>query len=474
MSLSSPVFIFIFLPISIIGYYLLRKEFRNTFLLLFSLVFIAWGGIWSLVVLLVSIIMNYVAGLCLDKAILAKALTRKTVLVVSVISNLALLGFIKYSNFVLELVNRFALTKIPLFEIFFPIGVSFFTFSGLSYLFDIYQEKIQSQKNIVKFALYMALFFKLTQGPISRYKDINQQVESRASSIDDFTMGSFRFILGLTKKLAIADQLGLIVNSVFQNPPTSVTTGVSWMAAICYSLQIFIDFSGYSDMAIGIGKMFGFTLMENFKYPYIAKSLSEFWNRWHISLYQWFRDYLFYPLEYKWRKKKAFRVELNLLLVFLLTGLWHGASLHFVLWGLWHGLNLVLERIQLLQKIRSHLPKIINVAITLFVILFGWVLFRSKDVSYAINYFGVMFGFIESKWYATPLSLMINLKNVCLISIAALACVPWKDVLRKPLFQFTNSAWYPFVQGVVFIALLLISFILLMTSTSTSFLYFRF
>jgi alginate O-acetyltransferase complex protein AlgI len=474
MVFSSQIFLFIFLPFALLGYYLVRKDFRNYYLLLISLAFFAWTGKKFLLILLVFILINYLFGLLLSYMKRYGIWTNRAVLFVGLAANLSLLVYFKYLNFFTITINNLTGKDLPLKEIPLLLGISFFTFSAISYLLDIYFERIIPAKNPLDFALYMSFFPKLIQGPISRFGDIIPQIKDRNSSSAKFADGAYRFVAGLAKKMIVADQLGVIVDQIFTNPANQNSTAIAWLGAISYAMQIYFDFSGYTDMAIGLGKMFGFDLAENFNYPYISKSISEFWRRWHITLGSWFRDYVFYPLEYNRRKTTTLRQETNVLMVFLLTGLWHGAAWNFVIWGLWHGLFISLEYFLKSRKIKLKLPVFIKYLATMLILTLGWVLFRSKDLSYAMQYLGVMFGFLRPlgsgitlAWYLTP-------KIGTILVLAGLACVPWKQVFPRFTEKVAGSKTELIFRDAGFVILLIISIILVMTSTYNAFIYFKF
>lgn len=327
MVFSSPLFLFIFLPIVIAGYYLINQKFRNVWLLLVSLFFYAWGEPVYIFLMIASIIINYFSGLLLSKVL--GEVKRKIVLVCSILVNLSALAYFKYCGFFVRNVNDLFNVNIPIKEISLPIGISFYTFQGISYVVDVYRNNAKCQKNILNLGLYISFFPQLIAGPIVRYEDFEKQILNRKESSDKFYSGVRRFIIGFSKKILIADQLSTLADSVFSRNGMSALA--AWIGAVAFTLQIYFDFSGYSDMAIGLGKMFGFDISENFNYPYISKSIKEFWRRWHISLSTWFRDYVYIPLGGS--RCKPIRSYLNLIVVFLLTGLWHGASWNFVAWG---------------------------------------------------------------------------------------------------------------------------------------------
>ncbi len=348
MVFASPVFLFVFLPLTLLGYFAVPSKFRNVFLLLASLFFYAWGETIYVLIMLASIALNYFFGILIEQGMQAPTGGRgRLALAAGITVNLLLLVYFKYANFLADNLNvslaRLSLPEIALGPVHLPIGISFFTFHAISYLVDIYRRQCTAQRTFVQCALYIALFPQLIAGPILRYRDMASQLISRTVTAAGFSAGIQRFVFGLAKKLILANPLGELADKVFAIPSGDLTAGPAWLGIICYGLQIYLDFSAYSDMAIGLGRMFGFHIMENFDYPYISLSIREFWRRWHISLSTWFRDYLYIPMG--GNRGAAWRTYLNLTTVFLLCGLWHGASWNFVIWGLLHGVYLVLERV---------------------------------------------------------------------------------------------------------------------------------
>lgn len=341
MVFSSVTFLFVFLPVVLAVYYILPGRLRNTFLLLASLLFYYWGEPRFVFVMLASIVWNYLCGLMCGYLPERMRGLRKLALILAVAVNLGLLVYFKYADFIIGTINGVFSRSIPLLGVTLPIGISFFTFQGLSYVIDVYRQTVRPQRDPLKLGMYISLFPQLIAGPIVRYADIEREIDHRSVDREKFYAGVSRFVIGLSKKVLIANTLALRADQIFGQPCQSLTAGVAWLGALLYSLQIYFDFSGYSDMAIGLGKMLGFTFLENFDLPYMSRSVTEFWRRWHISLSSWFRDYVYIPLG----GNRRGNVYLHLLTVFILTGLWHGAAWNFVLWGLWHGLFLIVERV---------------------------------------------------------------------------------------------------------------------------------
>lgn len=460
MVFSSPVFLFAFLPALLAVYFLGGKKLRNIILVVFSLLFYAWGEPKTVFLMILSILANYGAGLLMEKYPEKK----KTVLTLAVIYNLAVLFVFKYLNFAADTINSIFGTNIAIARIALPIGISFYTFQIMSYVIDVYRGKCAAQRNVLSLALYISLFPQLIAGPIVRYVDIEKQIRNRQTTVDGLYEGFLRFATGFAKKILIADQLAPLVNTVFSGSYASMS--LHWVGAIAYTLQIFFDFSGYSDMAIGLGKIFGFDFLENFDYPYIARSVKEFWRRWHISLSSWFRDYLYIPLGGN-RKGKA-RTYLNLLIVFLATGLWHGASFTFVIWGLYHGLFLIIERLGL-GKALDRCPKAVRHLYTLLVVIIGWVFFRADSLGAAGAFIAGMF---------TPGAKDLVLLNYVMdgqywfcIAAGILFSIP---VFRKLSRPKKENAFLRAAYPVCVIAVFILAICYMVGSGYSPFLYFRF
>ena len=470
MLFSSMIFLWLFLPVVFISYYLIKKEYRNILLLIASIIFYAWGGVSYTLIMFSSIIINYIFALLIDKAIEENnKLKKKIYLALCVIVNLSILGYFKYTDFAISIINSISGKElIPLKNIVLPIGISFYTFQALSYVIDVYREHNKAQKNIINLALYISFFPQLIAGPIVKYHDIDSQIINRTESLENISYGIKRFIYGLSKKVILANMFALSCDEILKQPIGYIGTALVWVAAILYTLQIYYDFSGYSDMAIGLGHMFGFKFLENFNYPYISKSVQEFWRRWHISLSTWFKEYLYIPLGGN-RKGKYF-TYLNLLIVFFATGLWHGASFNFVLWGLWHGLFLVIERIFLSKLLEKNKLKFLNHIYVILVFVLGWVLFRANDLKHALELYKLMFSYKESiftvRYFFYPQTL------VCFIF----------GILFSGLFQsifpkireaiFSNRVYV--LESIIQFILLFICIMYLVNGTYNPFIYFRF
>ncbi|MDB1947990.1 MBOAT family protein [Clostridium tertium] len=467
MVFSSSVFIFMFLPLSLVSYYISGKKIKNYILLLASLFFYAWGGMNYLKVLIISILINYIFGLLVDKTIDKKHL-RMFFLILGIILNLALLFYYKYYDFFLENINTIFNMNLELKKIVLPIGISFFTFQGMSYIIDIYRNDGKVNKNIFSVALYISLFPQLVAGPIIKYKAVDEQIRNRKESIDYFSYGINRFVIGLGKKIIISDMLGAISDNIFLLANSSeIDMITAWIGAICYTLQIYFDFSGYSDMAIGLGHLFGFKFPENFNYPYISRSITEFWRRWHISLSTWFKEYLYIPLG----GNRRGNVYFNLVVVFLVTGLWHGASWNFVIWGLWHGLFMIIERLIRDKAWYKKIPLIIKIFITLFIVIIGWVLFKATTLKEGLRYLSIMFGLVNFSNITFEFTYFISRKFILLIIIGIIASTP----IPKNIFnRYKGIKAFELIKTILIILLFIVSIIFMVNSTYSPFIYFQF
>ncbi|MCW5206313.1 MBOAT family protein [Desulfobulbus sp. F5] len=473
MLFSSITFLFFFLPIILAAHLCAGARGRNVLLLAGSILFYFWGEQLFVFVLIASAIINYFFGLLISR----RGKTEKLVLAVAVAVNLGLLGFFKYANFIIAnfnaLLTQFGIEHLVLEKVHLPIGISFFTFEALSYLIDIYRQKYPAQKNPLYIGLYFSLFPRLIAGPIVRYNDIAEQIKQRTITLTDFAAGAERFIFGLGKKVLIANSVGQLADQIFTLPADTLSIGTAWLGVLCYSLQIYFDFSGYSDMAIGLGRMFGFHLLENFNYPYISRSVREFWRRWHMSLSTWLRDYLYIPLG--GNRHGALRTGFNLLIVFLLCGLWHGASWNFILWGLLYGVFLVVERGRFGKMLDQKHPLWQHIY-TLFVIGNGWVLFRLERLADVGSYFAAMYGFAKADAMLPQISMRLDSRLCC--SLAA------GIILSAPLYPWLRKNWQPTTAILALpaqtIKLLLITAVLLYSAASLAvnsynpFIYFRF
>ena len=468
MVFSSNIFLFGFLPLCLLGNYLLPKRLRNAFLTLTSLCFNAWGEPKMIWVMLLSIAINYAGGLLLGAAKTTGA--RRAAMWLSVALNIGLLGYFKYANFLVDSLNAVMGTQFSLAKIALPIGISFFTFQGMSYVLDVYMGNARVQRNPLHIMLYISLFPQLIAGPIVRYQDISDQIDQRYCTVDALANGIWRFAVGMGKKVLLANQFAKIADTIFENPIASNTAGVAWLGVIAYAMQIYFDFCGYSDMAIGLGHMFGFHFIENFNYPYISRSVTEFWRRWHISLSTWFRDYVYIPMGGNRRGNQY----LHLIVVFLLTGLWHGAAWNFVLWGLWHGAFLICEKWLRRYTRKLKIPAVFHWLYTMGVVLLGWILFRAVSPLAAARYACRMLGLTTFVDGGYTLAWYLQGREIVLLIAAALACIPWKKVFPSAMARLEYGNTGIVLKGIASLGLLAGSMMLLMTGTYNPFIYFRF
>lgn len=468
MLFSSIVFLFTFLPIVLILYYLLPARCRNLVLLLASLIFYAWGEPVYIFLMLLSILFNYFSGMDIARNLENKRAARRS-LIFNIIVNIAILGFFKYEGFVLDSVNAILPVKISYQALPLPIGISFYTFQILSYIIDVYRGNVKVQKNLLNFALYVTMFPQLIAGPIVQYADVDDQLANRKVSWAKFGEGVMYFIRGLAKKVLLANTSGMIFNEVTGLAKGNLSVLTAWLGAFAYMFQIYFDFSGYSDMAVGLGKMFGFEFCMNFNYPYISKSITEFWRRWHISLSSWFRDYVYIPLGGN-RVSKIRHIR-NLLIVWFLTGLWHGAAWNFVAWGLYYGVILIIEK-YVLTSVLEKLPGVVRHIYSIVLVVIGWVLFFSPSFGQAAEYIRVMFGagahgVIDSE------SLYLLTTNLILWLILIVGSTPlihfrYEHMLKSKKWNTT------IINGAVYVILFVVCIAYLVTETYNPFLYFRF
>jgi alginate O-acetyltransferase complex protein AlgI len=472
MVFSSTVFLFIFLPFVLIFNLLLKQRYRNFFLLFASLVFYAWGEGMLVLLMLFSISVNYIAGLGIAHFLNRGHSLSKIILGLAVTVNLGLLFYYKYANFIVETLKEIGFyLDYDHKNILLPIGISFFTFQGISYLVDVYRKETEEQRNLFHLGLYISFFPQLIAGPIVRYHDIAQEIKERSINLPLFTEGVIRFIRGLAKKIIIANSAALIADQVFAVTVTEISTATAWMGILCYTMQIYFDFSGYSDMAIGLGKMLGFNFKENFNYPYISNSIQDFWRRWHISLSTWFRDYLYIPLG--GNRKGLGRTYANLIFVFFVTGLWHGASWSFIFWGLFHGSFLILERSMILNT--KKWPKALQHVYVLIVVVVGWVFFRAETLTDAFAYLKTMIGAAGGN--DTTALIYVNPYVICILIMAIVFSMPMRNWTNEFLGK-TSSLWiktgYRIGIYSFYIMLLTLSVIELAQSSYNPFIYFRF
>lgn len=466
MLFSSISFIYVFLPAVCFLYLITRKELHNPILLIASIIFYAWGEPRYLAIMLVTIMVNYLGALMIEKYPLKKKLT----LVFTVAVNLGFLVYFKYFNFILGNINALLHTNIDFIKVIMPIGISFYTFQAMSYLIDVYRGECKAQKDIYKLALYICLFPQLIAGPIVKYHDVAEQIDSREVNFEKVDIGVKRFIIGLAKKMLIANAMGAVADKIFIQAPDTFTPLVAWIGSFAYSLQLFYDFSGYSDMAIGLGLIFGFRFMENFNYPYISKSITEFWRRWHISLSTWFKQYVYIPLG--GNKISPNRTYINLAVVFFLTGLWHGASWNFIFWGLWNGFFIILEKMTGWHK-ETDKPFInfLKHIYTIFIFVLGWVMFRADNMHYAAIYLKNMFGLVKVHDVAYAINYYGDTVEVLTFIIAVICAMP---VFSKILEIKQERKILRSIVNIWLIILFILSTAAIAASTYNPFIYFRF
>ncbi len=472
MVFSSLTFLYIFLPINLILYYISKNQtYRNWVLIVFSLLFYAYGEPIWVILLIFSATVDFYLGLLIERH--RGQWKSKAALICSVIVNLSLLGTFKYMGFFMENINYLLQGSIPYREFMLPIGISFYTFQTLSYSIDVYRGETKAQRQYHKFLLFVSLFHQLVAGPIVRYKDISGEIECRNISPAGFSYGVTRFVQGLGKKVLLANTAGSVAAKFLERGFESLTVAGAWLGISMFALQIYFDFSGYSDMAIGLGRMFGFTYKENFNYPYIAKSATDFWRRWHISLSSFFRDYLYIPLG----GNRKFAVR-NLLVVWFLTGLWHGASWNFVVWGLFYGFFILMER-KFLQGLLQKMPAVFSHLYLLLVMLTGWVFFYYLDLSQGFRFLKIMFGFGGVSFLDTEF-LIHFMNNLLFLMVAAFLTTPiLKNLWNRARDIMEDKGIYgPLVEGVfkagTVAVLLWVSTAFLVGATYNPFLYFRF
>lgn len=469
MVFSSLTFMFVFLPIVLLLYYAVPKKFKNLFILISGLIFYAWGEPVYVLIMIASTLIDYTAGLLIYK--FDKNKTVKLIcLLVSLIMNLGLLGVFKYSGFIMQNIDALFGTSLfdPNHALPLPIGISFFTFQSMSYTIDMYMGKIKVQKNPISFAAFVTLFPQIVAGPIVRYDDIAAELDNRTVDIDCIYDGILKFITGVGKKVLIANNIGMLWTTVKGLEQSELSVLTAWLGIIAFTLQIYFDFSGYSDMAIGLGKMMGFNFPQNFNYPYQSKSISEFWRRWHITLGAWFKSYVYFPLGGS-RKGKG-RTVFNLAVVWLLTGIWHGASWNFILWGVLYGVVIIIEKL-FLGKILEKIPSFFSWLYTMILVILGWVLFDTADIPTALGYMGAMFGGTGTLVNDQGMYYLLNYGII--IVIAVFACTDaFKLILEKIKTKAPMLINYltPFTK----LAVLVLSTAYLADATYNPFLYFNF
>ena len=464
MVFSSLVFMFAYLPITLLAYYLVPRQGRNIFLFIVNLIFYGWGEPKLVLLMVFNIFFNYIGGWLVDKY-RADAKKKKLFLILTCVLDIGILAVFKYTGMITETLNMLPFLNIPELQISLPIGISFYTFQTMSYVIDVYRDDAPVSKNFINFGTYVALFPQLIAGPIVRYRDVAEQLVNRRETLEMFTRGVKLFMVGLAKKVIIANTMGTLTTNIFATTDENGVVG-TWVGMIAYTFQIYFDFSGYSDMACGLGNMMGFEFLKNFNYPYIAKSITDFWRRWHISLSTWFKEYVYIPLG--GNRKGVKRQILNLLIVWGLTGLWHGAAYNFVLWGLYYGLLLILEKF-VLKKFLDRLPSFVQHIYTLFIIIIGWGLFYFTDVGQLGEFMVDLFNFGNGICGDQAFNLIMS--NLPMLIIAAVASTPLATMLYSR-FEHTRFMWIP--ETLYCMGVLVVSTASLVNQSYNPFLYFRF
>lgn len=462
MVFTSISFIYYFLPLLLICYFVVPKKFRNIILLMFSVLFYFYGEPKYILLMLIEVLISYVVGLLIDKY------KNKNILIIGIFIHVLLFGIFKYFNFVIINVNNLFHSNLNLLNVVLPIGISFYTFQIISYEIDVYNKKVNAQSNILKYFLYVFLFPQLIAGPIVRYQDVNNEIDNRNVTFEMFANGLRRFIIGLSKKVIIANNLGELCNIYLNLGDKSIL--FTWIFAISYMLQIYFDFSGYSDIAIGLGKMLGFNFPENFNYPYMAKSITDFWRRWHMTLSSWFRDYVYIPLG--GNKKGVLKQIRNILIVWSLTGLWHGASWNFIVWGLYFGILLILEKF-ILKKYFNNVPKFIKGIYTLFLVMISFVIFQGDNLSNDFNIIKGLFG-LNGELFINNVTLYYLKGYVLFIVLGVIGATNYVKNLVIKISNGKGKKIINILEPIYLLILLIIVTMYLIDSSYNPFLYFRF
>ncbi|MBQ2721266.1 MAG: MBOAT family protein [Clostridia bacterium] len=473
MLFSSLLFLFCFLPITLFLYFIMprgkKNVWKNTVLFVVSIIFYAWGEPTYILLMLFTILHNYIFALFIDKYRQTKPHIAKTLIIISVILNLGCLGFFKYSNFFIDNINNIFGLGIKFLEVVLPIGISFYTFQTMSYTIDVYRGATSVQRNLISFGAYVTLFPQLIAGPIVQYKTIAEQLDNRTDEMKTFGDGVKIFTVGLAKKVLLANNIGALWTTVSELPQSELTVMTAWLGIIAFAFQIYFDFSGYSDMAIGLGRMFGFEFCMNFNYPYISQSATEFWRRWHMSLGAWFREYLYIPLGgNRVAKWKFFR---NIFIVWFCTGFWHGAGWNFIIWGLYFGVLLVIEK-QFLLKWMEKIPRVFRHIYLLVIVLISWVFFAIEDMSVCGKYLATMFGF-GGVPFADERFVYLLLTNAVILVVLIFAAIPTLPYIKNKLMPKYGKA----LEIAAIPASLVIWFLVtasLVSGSFNPFLYFRF
>jgi alginate O-acetyltransferase complex protein AlgI len=476
MVFSSLIFVCAFLPLVVAAYFLSPVRLRNLVLVVASAVFYAWSGVPAMLLVAVLVAINFAFGRTIERNFGSR---RRWAFGVALVLNVAVFVVFKYSGFLLDNLNvllaQFSHLRVPVVRLALPLGISFFTFHIISYLVDVYRGSVKSQPWPADFALYIVNFPQLIAGPIIRYRQIADQLPYRAVRFADVDAGVGRFTVGLVKKLLIADPIGSVVDQVFVVTPDQLTVGSAWLGAVCYALQIYFDFSGYSDMAIGLARMFGFRFPENFDYPYCSTSMREFWRRWHMTLSAWFRDYVYIPLG--GNQRGAWVTARNLWIVFFLAGAWHGANWNFIVWGLWQGLFLSLERLKPVAAMFARAPRLLNHLYVVLVVLIGWVFFRAPDLAFALGYIGRMFG-VGAAHDGLPLILAVSPLMMVLMVAAGCMSLPLWPRMRSAVDQWsaddTGAVAFDLSRAALIASAMVLSLGVMAGEQYSPFIYFRF
>lgn len=472
MVFSSLLFLFLFFPVILVLYYLVPRRFRNLVLLVASLFFYAWGEPVYVFLMMGTIVVDWLLGLgigaCMERG---RRTAAKWLVVAAVVSNIGALGVFKYTDFVIGNINSIFGAAIPLLRIALPIGISFYTFQILSYVIDVYRGDTRVQKNIISFGAYVVLFPQLIAGPIVRYQTVAEELDTRRETLEDFSSGVQRFMVGLGKKVLLANNIGMLWDTISAQPASEIPVLTAWLGIFAYAFQIYFDFSGYSDMAIGLGRMFGFHFLENFNYPYMATSITDFWRRWHISLSTWFKEYVYIPLG---GNRRGFPLQIrNILVVWLLTGFWHGASWNFMMWGVYFGILLILEKVFLLKWL-DRAPKWVTHVYTMFLVLISWVIFAFDDLSRGVAYIGALFG--AGSGFANTQTVYLFYTNLLMLAILFFASMDWGKRLWAKLEtrMGTHPLAFAILKNAAFAGVFVLCVAYLVDASYNPFLYFRF
>ena len=471
MVFSSTLFLFRFLPIIMILYFLAPGRTKNVLLLLGSLIFYAWGEPIYVLLMLFSTVSDYLHGRAIGKA--RSKMVKQIFLVSSIIVNLSVLGFFKYADFLVGTINQLTGSQIPLLNLPLPIGISFYTFQTMSYSIDVYRGNAKVQKNLLDFAVFVTMFPQLIAGPIVKYVDVEKNLHERKVDLLQIHYGVRRFIFGLAKKVLLANNIGLVWTTISSRDYSTISAMSAWIGIIAFAFQIYFDFSGYSDMAIGLGACFGFHFPENFNYPYISRSITEFWRRWHMTLSSWFKEYVYIPLG--GNRKGLKRQLVNILIVWTLTGIWHGAGWNFLMWGLWFAFWLIMEKL-FLKKILSALPGIVANIYTMLIVIFGWVFFAIENGTQAWNYLKIMLGMGGAGWVQNA-ALFDGVENIVLFVVAVIGSTPVFAWIGGKMVKSTTGwgiAQWRFLDKLIPAILLIASIAYIVDATYNPFLYFRF